>query len=99
MQESSDICRMRKENTMNRKSFVSIHAIRLLAVTVVSLIFIERPLQAYADPGSGLLMWQVLAAVVIGAGYQVRRFVCKLRSFAANSKPKSQGAGRGVSLL
>ena len=89
---------MRKENTMNRKFFTSTHAARLLAVTVVALIFVERPLQAYADPGSGLLMWQVLAAVVIGAGYQVRRLVFKLRSFASNSKPKSQGAGRGVSL-
>ena len=89
---------MRKENTMNRKFFTSTHAARLLAVTLVALIFVERPLQAYADPGSGLLMWQVLAAVVIGAGYQVRRLVFKLRSFAANSKAKSQGAGRGVSL-
>ena len=63
---------------LNRR-FLSTHSARLLAVTVIALIFVERPLEAYADPGSGLLVWQLLGAVVIGAVYQVRRMFQKLR--------------------
>jgi hypothetical protein len=65
---------------MPNKCFTSSHALRLMVVTLIALVFIERPLQAYADPGSGLLMWQLLGAVILGAVYQVRRFIHKLRS-------------------
>jgi hypothetical protein len=32
----------------------------------------------YADPGSGLLLWQVLAAGVLGLLYQIRRVVYRI---------------------
>jgi predicted membrane protein len=32
----------------------------------------------YADPGSGLLLWQVLVAAVLGLLYQVRRVVYRI---------------------
>ncbi len=85
---------------MPKKRCLPTYAVRLLAVTFLALIFVERPLQAYADPGSGLLMWQFLAAVLIGAGYQVRRVFQKLRSFAPNQKPSNpvEGAKRGLFL-
>lgn len=37
-------------------------------------IFLEIPLKAYADPGSGLLLWQVAGAFFVGLVYQVRKF-------------------------
>lgn len=86
---------------MPKKRYLSTHAVvRLLAVNLISLIFVERPLQAYADPGSGLLMWQLLGAVVIGAGYQVRRMIQKVRHFALNQKPshRVEGSKRGLFL-
>jgi len=70
------------ENIMLRKCFTSSQALRLIVVTLFALIFVERPLQAYADPGSGLLLWQILGAVILGGVYQARRIVRKLRSFA-----------------
>ncbi len=43
------------------------------------LIASERSLKAYADPGSGALMWQALVAVVIGVLYYFRRIVAFFR--------------------
>lgn len=77
---------------MLRKCFTSSQALRLIVVTLIALIFVERPLQAYADPGSGLLLWQLLGAVIVGGVYQARRIFRKLRSFAtpeANRAPQS----------
>jgi hypothetical protein len=56
------------------------HSARLLFVLAVALVFAERPLHAYADPGSGLLMWQLLGAFFFGAMFQARRVFNKLRS-------------------
>ena len=43
------------------------------------LVFLETPLKAYADPGSGLLLWQVAGAFFLGMLYQVRKFFGRLR--------------------
>jgi hypothetical protein len=43
-----------------------------LLLTVL-LVATERNLQAYADPGSGALIWQVLVAGFVGALYYVRK--------------------------
>jgi hypothetical protein len=37
------------------------------------LICAEVPLKAYADPGSGLLLWQIVAAAFLGGVYQARK--------------------------
>ena len=34
---------------------------------------LPRPAQAYVDPGSGAMLWQVAAAAVIGSLFYVRR--------------------------
>jgi hypothetical protein len=39
----------------------------------------ERPLKAYADPGSGALIWQVLVAAFIGVLYYIRRIAAFFR--------------------
>ncbi len=43
------------------------------------LILGVAPLKAYADPGSGLLIWQVMGAFFVGCLYQVRKFFVKIR--------------------
>lgn len=43
------------------------------------LVFLEAPLKAYADPGSGLLLWQVAGAFFLGVLYQVRKFFGRVR--------------------
>ena len=49
----------------------------VLAVAV--LLAAERPLAAYADPGSGALLWQVLVAGFVGALFYLRRLKTWLR--------------------
>ncbi len=49
---------------------------------VLLLVFLEIPLKAYADPGSGLLLWQLIGAFFLGLVYQVRKF------FGRNRKQK-----------
>lgn len=38
----------------------------------------EIELMFYGDPGSGLLMWQILTAGVVGGLFQIRKFLVKL---------------------
>jgi hypothetical protein len=39
------------------------------------LVFFEREAKAYADPGSGALLWQILVAGFLGSLFYVRRAV------------------------
>jgi hypothetical protein len=48
---------------------------RVMALMVVAVM----PLQAYTDPGSGLLIWQVVGAFFVGCLYQVRKFLIRFR--------------------
>jgi hypothetical protein len=43
------------------------------------LIASERDLKAYADPGSGALIWQVLVAGAIGVLYYMRKITAFFR--------------------
>ena len=46
---------------------------------LVLLILAVAPLKAYADPGSGLLLWQVAAAFFLGSVYQIRKLFVRFR--------------------
>ncbi len=47
---------------------------------LAALMFIAAvPLQAYTDPGSGLLMWQLAGAFFVGCVYQVRKLLIRFR--------------------
>jgi hypothetical protein len=48
---------------------------RVLALLIVAVV----PLKAYADPGSGLLLWQIAGAFFVGFVYQIRGFLIRLR--------------------
>ena len=50
-------------------------AICFIATTFLS----EIKLQAYTDPGSGALLWQLLVAGFFGIVYSLRRVVSRVR--------------------
>lgn len=43
------------------------------------MIVMVAPLRAYTDPGSGLLIWQIVGAFFVGCVYQVRKFLIRIR--------------------
>jgi hypothetical protein len=47
---------------------------------IALLIGFEREAHAYTDPGSGMLMWQVLVAGAVGFLFYVRRILEWFRS-------------------
>lgn len=49
------------------------------------LFFFAHPLHAYADPGSGILLWQLLLAGLAGVVYHIRCLL-RRRSNASNRK-------------
>jgi hypothetical protein len=52
---------------------------RAAMAAMVLMIFGEIPLKAYADPGSGLLVWQIVGAFFVGSAWQIRRFFSRVR--------------------
>jgi len=65
----------------------------LAAVFTLLLLVMAVPrlAQAYVDPGSGAMLWQVAAAAVIGALFYVRRFVMWLRERMGLRTPRTVG--------
>ena len=51
----------------------------LLTVLLATLFIGALPLDAYTDPGSGLLIWQMAGAFFVGCVYQLRKFLIRLR--------------------
>jgi hypothetical protein len=52
----------------------------LCATLVLLLVAGEQPARAYADPGSGALIWQGIAAGLVGLMFYFRRFAFWRRS-------------------
>jgi hypothetical protein len=46
-----------------------------MALLIVAVV----PLKAYADPGSGWMLWQIAGAAFLGVVYQCRKFLTRLR--------------------
>ncbi len=40
---------------------------------IVLVVFLCCPAYGYADPGSGLLLWQIVAASLVGFLFRIRR--------------------------
>jgi hypothetical protein len=57
-----------------------------LFVALLLLIFFEREAKAYADPGSGALLWQILVAGFVGSLFYVRRAFNWLRGKSRRSQ-------------
>lgn len=60
--------------------------IRIIAGLFLILLAIPQPAAAYADPGSGALIWQTIAAGLIGSLFYVRRLATRLRNLFHSEK-------------
>lgn len=49
------------------------NAVRVLFLIALATFATEREARAYADPGSGALIWQMLAGIFVGVGFYFRR--------------------------
>ena len=45
----------------------------MIWLAIVALAGMAMPLYGYSDPGSGLLLWQMLGAAFVGGLFYVRR--------------------------
>jgi len=61
-------------------------AVRLCIILFCLGVFTE--LAAYTDPGSGLLMWQILVGTFAGASFLLRKFIRKLIRRAPDTPPE-----------
>lgn len=43
--------------------------------TLALLLALTRPAYGYTDPGTGLLMWQVIGAALVGSLFYLKRFL------------------------
>ena len=60
---------------------------RIAAVTLALLCSTARSADAYTDPGSGALLWQVGLAAIFGAMFYVRRAVMWVRALFSGRGP------------
>ena len=49
--------------------------LRVLFIVLLAGLMFETEAKAYADPGSGILLWQVLVSVFVGALFYARRIL------------------------
>ena len=59
----------------------------VLVLLLVLLLAAQSRVYAYTDPGSGTLIWQMLAAGSVGLLFYVRRIVSWARRLKARPKP------------
>jgi hypothetical protein len=50
-------------------------------------------LLAYTDPGSGMLIWQLATAAVLGLLFYARTAIRKIRNLRSSSEPENDKGG------
>jgi len=55
-------------------------------IAVLLLFFVEQHARAYTDPGSGALLWQIVAAGFVGVMFYIRKILGWFRR-----KPQERG--------
>jgi hypothetical protein len=58
---------------------------------VTALIAAEQPARAYTDPGTGALIWQIVAASFIGVMFYLRKFMSRFRRKKPGAQEDRQG--------
>lgn len=56
--------------------------IRLLLI----LTFLFSQVHAYTDPGSGMMLWQILLAAMAGSLFYARELIDKIKGFFTKNK-------------
>jgi hypothetical protein len=62
-------------NRLSRARFLT-----LIAFAGLLLVFCPKQADAYLDPGSSSMLWQILLAVVLALGYMARRYWTRIRA-------------------
>lgn len=57
----------------------NIGAYRVLFLVLLLGLMMEREAKAYTDPGSGILLWQVIASAFVAGLFYVRRIIDWIR--------------------
>ncbi len=65
-----------------------IRAIPLIVLFCLTVIPI--PVSAYWDPGVGSILWQMIAALLLGAVYTVKIYWHRLKSYFSGKKPEAK---------
>jgi len=66
-------------------------AFHCICLAILILATFERPAFAYTDPGTGALIWQMVAAGFVGLAFYFRRFLSWFKS-KRNVQPGSKNA-------
>jgi len=69
-----------------RDSLDRIRLARCLLLALALLSAAEVPADAYTDPGSGALLWQILVAGFVGALFYVRKIASWLKGKKRETK-------------
>jgi len=64
-----------------------------LLVLLLLLLGTERPAQAYIDPGTGMMIWQTVAAAVLGVAFYFRKLLSWFRPRKKEAKIDRPAAG------
>lgn len=60
-----------------------------VSLAILAILYItEKDALAYADPGSGALIWQMIVASMVGALFYFRKFLSKLRTWGRKKEGK-----------
>ena len=51
------------------------HVLTVIGLLMSLVLIAETPLQAYLDPGSGLMVWQAVIAGVLSTAYFMRKLM------------------------
>lgn len=82
---------------MNAKTTLSATTIGFLSLAML-VMAVPRRAEAYVDPGSGALIWQIAAAAVFGSLFRIRRIAVWVRArFESPASPhpdKNTATGR-----
>jgi hypothetical protein len=63
---------------------ITLNLLEFAAVALLFLCLTEQPAKAYADPGSGAVLWQLFFASIVSFGFHFR----KLRLWFTNRWPR-----------
>ena len=63
---------------------IVLNLLEFVAVVLLVLCITERPAKAYADPGSGAVLWQLFFASIVSIGFHFR----KMRVWFASRWPR-----------
>jgi hypothetical protein len=58
-----------------KKRRICLHVLEVIFLSGLILVGTERQAYAYTDPGSGALIWQMIGAAILGAGFYFRKIL------------------------